>query len=288
MQDEAEAAIALERLAASTAAPAVDRGDWRLLRRGDPADGRTDGRNTHAEHGAPARKPAPSVSAHTAPGGIERPPGGTLELDLHPLLLRLANEPDAARGAARFQATLAAALIDWVEAARRLAGCATVVLSGGCLHNRLLADALHAALPARGFEVLGARRLSPGDAGLRRMKYVDEFRDGEVAQGAGQSHRRRSPPRPPLQLHGVLRRPHPRHLPLRRADLLPENVRMIHGPGCPVCVLPIGRIDLAIKLALERGVILCTYADTVRVPASGGLSLMRPRRGVAISAWSTR
>ncbi len=166
MQDEAEAAIALERLAASTAAPAVDRGDWRLLRRGDPADGRTDGRNTHAEHGAPARKPAPSVSAHTAPGGIERPPGGTLELDLHPLLLRLANEPDAARGAARFQATLAAALIDWVEAARRLAGCATVVLSGGCLHNRLLADALHAALPARGFEVLGARRLSPGDASL--------------------------------------------------------------------------------------------------------------------------
>jgi hydrogenase expression/formation protein HypD len=39
-------------------------------------------------------------------------------------------------------------------------------------------------------------------------------------------------------------------------DLLPENVRMIHGPGCPVCVLPIGRIDLAIELALERGVIL--------------------------------
>jgi hydrogenase expression/formation protein HypD len=60
-------------------------------------------------------------------------------------------------------------------------------------------------------------------------------------------------------------------------DLLPENVRMIHGPGCPVCVLPIGRIDLAIKLALERGVIVCTYADTVRVPASGGLSLMKAK-----------
>ena len=166
MHNEAEAAIALERLAASTAAPEVDHGDWRLLHRGDPAHGRTDGRNTHAERVAPARKPAPSVSAHTAPGGVERPPGDTLELDLHPLLLRLADEPDAARGAARFQATLAAALIEWVEAARRLAGCATVVLSGGCLHNRLLADALHAALPARGFEVLGARRLSPGDAGL--------------------------------------------------------------------------------------------------------------------------
>lgn len=166
MQDEAEAAIALERLAASTAAPTVDRGDWRLLHRGDPRQGETDGRSTHTEPGAPDRRPAPGLSAHTAPGGIGRPPGGTLELDLHPLLLRLADEPDAARGAARFQATLAAALVDWVEAACGIAGCATVVLSGGCLHNRLLADALHAALPARGLEVLGARRLSPGDAGL--------------------------------------------------------------------------------------------------------------------------
>jgi hydrogenase maturation protein HypF len=166
MQDEAEAAIALERLAASTAAPAVDRGDWRLLHRGDPRQGETDGRSTHTEPGAPDRRPAPGLSAHTAPGVIGQPPDGTLELDLHPLLLRLADEPDAARGAARFQATLAAALVDWVEEARRRAGCATVVLSGGCLHNRLLADALHAALPARGLEVLGARRLSPGDAGL--------------------------------------------------------------------------------------------------------------------------
>ena len=133
MQDEAEAAIALERLAASTAAPAVDRGDWRIL---------------------------------TDAAGTVAPALPRLELDLHPLLLRLADEPDAARGAARFQATLAAALVDWIEAARRLTGGATVVLSGGCLHNRLLADALHSALPAQGFEVLGAHRLSPGDAGL--------------------------------------------------------------------------------------------------------------------------
>ena len=46
---------------------------------------------------------------------------------------------------------------------------------------------------------------------------------------------------------------------------------MIHGPGCPVCVLPIGRIDLAIGLALEQGVILCSYGDPLRVPASNGL-----------------
>jgi hydrogenase expression/formation protein HypD len=67
------------------------------------------------------------------------------------------------------------------------------------------------------------------------------------------------------------------------ADLLPPNVRMIHGPGCPVCVLPIGRIDLAIALALERGVILCTYGDTMRVPASDGLSLIKAKaRGADI------
>ena len=56
-------------------------------------------------------------------------------------------------------------------------------------------------------------------------------------------------------------------------DLLPKNLRMIHGPGCPVCVLPIGRIDMAMKLARDEGMILCTYADTMRVPAGHGMSL---------------
>jgi hydrogenase expression/formation protein HypD len=59
--------------------------------------------------------------------------------------------------------------------------------------------------------------------------------------------------------------------------LLPANVHMVHGPGCPVCVLPIGRIDLAIRLALERGVIVCTYGDTMRVPASEQLSLIKAK-----------
>jgi hydrogenase expression/formation protein HypD len=50
-----------------------------------------------------------------------------------------------------------------------------------------------------------------------------------------------------------------------------------------VCVLPIGRVDLAIRLALEHGVILCTYGDVLRVPASNGLSLLKAK---AISAKS--
>ena len=58
---------------------------------------------------------------------------------------------------------------------------------------------------------------------------------------------------------------------------------MIHGPGCPVCVLPIGRIDIAIELAARPGLILCTYADTMRVPASKGLSLLKAKaRGADI------
>lgn len=60
-------------------------------------------------------------------------------------------------------------------------------------------------------------------------------------------------------------------------DLVPDNIRFIHGPGCPVCVLPAGRIDMAIQLALEYNVILCTYADLMRVPAGQRKSLMQAR-----------
>ncbi len=50
--------------------------------------------------------------------------------------------------------------------------------------------------------------------------------------------------------------------------LLPENVELISGPGCPVCVTPVGFIDEAVWLALEKGVTICTFGDLVRVPGS--------------------
>ena len=50
--------------------------------------------------------------------------------------------------------------------------------------------------------------------------------------------------------------------------LLPEQVNMIHGPGCPVCVTPLHLIDKAIYLATEKGVTLCSYGDMLRVPGS--------------------
>lgn len=50
-------------------------------------------------------------------------------------------------------------------------------------------------------------------------------------------------------------------------ELLPENIRMIHGPGCPVCVTPLHLIDKAVEL-LEKGVIVCSFGDMIRVPGS--------------------
>jgi hydrogenase expression/formation protein HypD len=51
-------------------------------------------------------------------------------------------------------------------------------------------------------------------------------------------------------------------------NLLPKEIQMIHGPGCPVCVTPLNLIDKAIYLAEEKGVILCSFGDMIRVPGS--------------------
>ena len=111
------------------------------------------------------------------------------------------------------------------------------------------------------------------------MKYIDEFRDGELAKNLAQSIAATVQPGRSYSFmefcgghtHAISR--------YGLSDLLPPNVRMVHGPGCPVCVLPVGRVDLAIKLALKQGAILCTYGDTLRVPASDGLSLMKAKAG---------
>lgn len=109
------------------------------------------------------------------------------------------------------------------------------------------------------------------------MKYIDEFRDGELARGLAAAIRQIADPE--RQYHFMEFCGGHTHAISRYGvtDLLPPNVRMIHGPGCPVCVLPIGRVDMAIRLALEAGVTLCTYGDTLRVPASEGLSLMKAK-----------
>ena len=109
------------------------------------------------------------------------------------------------------------------------------------------------------------------------MKYIDEFRDGEIARKIAarlNDEVRREQNYSFMEFCGGHTHAISRY---GIAELLPANVHMIHGPGCPVCVLPIGRIDLAIQLALERGVIVCSFGDTMRVPASGSMSLIRAK-----------
>ena len=98
------------------------------------------------------------------------------------------------------------------------------------------------------------------------MKFLTEYRDPELAQRyleeikktvtrpwtimevcGGQTHS--------LVKNGIL-------------NMLPKEINMVHGPGCPVCVTPLNLIDKAVYLAEEKGVILCSYGDMLRVPGS--------------------
>jgi hydrogenase expression/formation protein HypD len=53
-------------------------------------------------------------------------------------------------------------------------------------------------------------------------------------------------------------------------DLLPANVELVHGPGCPVCVIPMGRVDDGIAIAHQPGVIFACFGDMLRIPGSRG------------------
>ena len=65
-------------------------------------------------------------------------------------------------------------------------------------------------------------------------------------------------------------------------QLLPDNVEFIHGPGCPVCVLPMGRIDSCVEIASHPEVIFCTFGDAIRVPGKQGSLLQAKARGADI------
>lgn len=107
------------------------------------------------------------------------------------------------------------------------------------------------------------------------MKYVEEFRQHDLAQTLAAAISKAVNPERQYNLmefcgghtHAIFR--------YGVQDLMPANVNFVHGPGCPVCVLPIGRIDNAIQLVEQHDVILCTYGDMLRVPASGRKSLLR-------------
>jgi hydrogenase expression/formation protein HypD len=113
------------------------------------------------------------------------------------------------------------------------------------------------------------------------MKFVDEYRDstlihrlvGEIerlSEGhafklmevcGGHTHT--------IYKHGI-------------EDLLPRNIDLVHGPGCPVCVLPMGRVDDAIAIARTDGVIFTTFGDMMRVPGSNGSLLDAKAQGADV------
>jgi hydrogenase expression/formation protein HypD len=109
------------------------------------------------------------------------------------------------------------------------------------------------------------------------MKYIDEFRDKNLArQLAGAIAAEVSPDREYRLMefcgghtHAIFR--------YGVQDLMPVNLRFVHGPGCPVCVLPTARIDGAIALTERHGVTLCTYADMMRVPGGDRRSLLKAK-----------
>src|SRR3990167_8124745 len=109
------------------------------------------------------------------------------------------------------------------------------------------------------------------------MKYIEEFRNADYAKTLAKAIAQQAHPGKHYRLMefcgGHTHTIHRYGLP----SLLPGNVEMIHGPGCPVCVLPIARIDKAIALATMPDVILCSYGDMLRVPGSGQQSLLQAK-----------
>lgn len=106
------------------------------------------------------------------------------------------------------------------------------------------------------------------------MKHVDDYRDGDLARSLA---RRIAATVLPGRSYAFMEFCGGHTHAISRygvEDLLPASIRLIHGPGCPVCVLPVGRLAAAIDLARTQPVTLCVYGDLMRVPTARGQSLL--------------
>jgi len=114
------------------------------------------------------------------------------------------------------------------------------------------------------------------------MRFVDEFRDPEMARVLAREIARLADPRRHYKFmevcgghthtiykHGI-------------EDYLPPNLTLVHGPGCPVCVIPMGRVDDAVHIAAQPEVILTSFGDMMRVPGGRGSFLDATARGADI------
>ena len=98
------------------------------------------------------------------------------------------------------------------------------------------------------------------------MKYLDEYRDGEAAQKyAREIARITTKPWTIMEIcggqtHAIVK--------YGLDELLPKQITLIHGPGCPVCVTPLEMLDKALAIAARQEVIFCSFGDMLRVPGS--------------------
>jgi hydrogenase expression/formation protein HypD len=114
------------------------------------------------------------------------------------------------------------------------------------------------------------------------MKYVDEFRRPELITKTRDEIRRLADPQRQYRFmevcgghtHAIYR--------FGLNDLLPPNIELVHGPGCPVCVLPMGRIDDGLSIAEQPDVIFTAFGDMMRVPGTRGSPLEYKARGMDV------
>jgi hydrogenase expression/formation protein HypD len=114
------------------------------------------------------------------------------------------------------------------------------------------------------------------------MRYVDEFRDPELITKASEEIRRLAKPGRHYRImevcgghtHAIYR--------FGLKDILPENIELIHGPGCPVCVLPMGRIDDGLTIARQSDAIFAAFGDMMRVPGTHGSPFEHKARGTDV------
>jgi hydrogenase expression/formation protein HypD len=102
------------------------------------------------------------------------------------------------------------------------------------------------------------------------MKFVDEFRDAELGRVLAAEILNAVEPGRHYKVMEVCGGHTHTIYKYGIDDLLPDNVELVHGPGCPVCVIPMGRVDDAIALAHQPGVIFTCFGDMMRVPGSSG------------------
>jgi hydrogenase expression/formation protein HypD len=114
------------------------------------------------------------------------------------------------------------------------------------------------------------------------MRFVDEFRAAETISKAVEEIGRLADPKRHYRLmevcgghtHAIYR--------FGLKDLLPPNIELVHGPGCPVCVLPMGRIDDGLAITEDPQVIFAAFGDMMRVPGTKGSPLEYKARGADV------